>query len=318
MELYYGAINVITNAYEIPTEASKQNSYICPCCKKPAILRKGQIRRHHFAHRSDSKCALYSSGESEIHKAAKTVLACQLQQLNVFNIRTSCTHCMKHIQNNITLPPRYDVIQEYKFTHKGQPRIADVAVVEPSGNIHSIYEVYHTHSTDESTRPEPWFELRASDILEHKYICLRKRKYNISCDKCVLRKYFTYLKHIHSYKQSRIELYKRIITLRDNHLKYLLRKVSYRIKQHKYKMYKIKCVIQSLDCRISNKKNTAFIKLKQNASLDTHKKRYTFNRQRYLVNIMKGKSSFQMKEIIRQKKAIQFQKNRWKKFGFTV
>ena len=317
MELYYGAINVVTNAYEIPTDASKRNSYICPCCKLPVILRKGCVRRHHFAHRSDSKCSLYSGGESDVHLAAKSVLASQLRKLKYLNIHIQCRHCLTHIQKNITLPHRYDVIQEYRLTHKGHPRIADVAVVEPSGDIHSIYEVYHTHCTDESARPEPWFELRASDILEHKYRCLRN--HNISCDKCTLRKYFTYLKYIHSYKHSRIQLYKRIINLRDNHLKYLLQRVSDRIKNHRYKIYKLKCVIQSLLERRMSKQNVAFIKLKQNASLDTQDKRDWFCNQRYIENIKKGRELLNTtKENTRRETAIQFQKNRWKRFGFDV
>jgi len=317
MELTYGAINIETNLYETPTDASKLNSYVCPCCNLPVILRKGLIRRHHFAHRSDSKCELYSGGESDVHKAAKSILAYQLRKLDDFNIDTRCTNCNKYVKYNIKLPSRYDVINEYIFTYHERTRIADVAIVGPSGDIHSIYEVYHTHCTDESARPEPWFELNASDILEHKYICLRD--HNVSCNTCILRKHFNAFKHYYSYKHSRIQLYKRIISLRDIHLKYLLQKVSSRIKNHKYKIYKLECVIQFLEHRINNQKNVAFIKLKQNASLNTQDERDWFCNQRYIENIKKGRDLLNTtKENTRREAVIQFQKNRWKRFGFNV
>ncbi|MBR1382596.1 MAG: UvrD-helicase domain-containing protein [Ruminococcus sp.] len=37
-------------------ESIRKNDYYCPSCGKPLVIRKGEIRRHHFAHMPNSEC----------------------------------------------------------------------------------------------------------------------------------------------------------------------------------------------------------------------------------------------------------------------
>ena len=66
------AIDLNNNNY-LAWEADKNNNYLCPVCKSALLLRKGQIRVHHFAHKPPVNC-IYGSGESEIHYRIKKEL----------------------------------------------------------------------------------------------------------------------------------------------------------------------------------------------------------------------------------------------------
>ena len=71
-----GALKKGTNEYIYPAAASKMDKYVCPDCGKDLILRRGQIRIHHFAHlRDDNPCTYYNKpSESQIHKDAKMLM----------------------------------------------------------------------------------------------------------------------------------------------------------------------------------------------------------------------------------------------------
>ena len=57
-------------------EADKDNKYICPFCKNKLILKKGKVRKAHFAHYIN-ECKfgdLYKEAESEEHRKIKYIL----------------------------------------------------------------------------------------------------------------------------------------------------------------------------------------------------------------------------------------------------
>lgn len=55
-------------------DAEKKNKpYFCPNCHKEVILRQGEIKAHHFAHKPPIDC-IYGTGESEIHYRIKKQL----------------------------------------------------------------------------------------------------------------------------------------------------------------------------------------------------------------------------------------------------
>lgn len=64
----------LTDSRRIAWETEKsQGPFYCPECKGELILKKGNVREHHFAHRPPIACQ-YGSGESEIHYRAKREL----------------------------------------------------------------------------------------------------------------------------------------------------------------------------------------------------------------------------------------------------
>jgi competence protein CoiA len=58
--------------YAKHTERS-ENPFFCPECNKEVLLKKGEIREHHFAHKPPVDC-LYGQGETQEHYAAKNAI----------------------------------------------------------------------------------------------------------------------------------------------------------------------------------------------------------------------------------------------------
>lgn len=188
MKFPLGAL--LNGKYILPKNAEKNIKYTCPQCNKIAILKKGNIRIPHFAHKVDtnSGCNYYNHpGESDIHKLAKHTLADALEKRIVKEIVWECGKC-----KTVSDGPGFSVDIEYKdgdvvkVEYRGDGYIADVAVLN-NGKVRYIFEVLNTHRTTTNCRPEPWFEILADDIVNPEpdmdldsFVC-RRTHYCIPC-----------------------------------------------------------------------------------------------------------------------------------------
>jgi len=172
MKFPLGAL--LNGKYILPKNAEKNIKYTCPECNKIAILRKGNIRIPHFAHKVDnnSGCNYYNHpGESEIHKLAKYILADALEKRILKEIFWMCRKC-----ETMSDGPGFSVDIEYKdgdsvkVEYRGDGYVADVAVLN-GGKVRYIFEVLNTHRTTSNCRPEPWFEILADDIVNSDRYC---------------------------------------------------------------------------------------------------------------------------------------------------
>jgi hypothetical protein len=169
-ELKIGAINKITNQYVHPLEAEKDDHFMCIDCNQDVIVKKGNIRKHHFAHKNDSNCHIYENpSESQIHKMAKIILKKSIEQKIPIKIYRKCVRCVNIDESMIdfeksefTVLSR--VVIEHRFEHNNSTKIADVAYLE-NECIKYIFEIKNTHKTDEKDRPEPWYEIDAKSII---------------------------------------------------------------------------------------------------------------------------------------------------------
>jgi hypothetical protein len=154
----------------------------CMECGEKVILKRGEIRRPHFAHYFNNSipCTYYSNpNESQIHKDAKHKLALFLRQQQGINILWECPH--KDKRNRGGSSTRYENHictgeGSTQVTYQSEDRVeveyrdpagrfvADVAVLNGK-MVKYIFELKHTHSTVEGTRPEPWFEIKAVDLI---------------------------------------------------------------------------------------------------------------------------------------------------------
>ncbi|WP_028393134.1 competence protein CoiA [Bacillus cihuensis] len=69
--------NIITIPENIPKERLVEwqaNNYYCPCCAEELILKAGQIKIPHFAHKKTSACTGFSEPETEYHLLGKRQL----------------------------------------------------------------------------------------------------------------------------------------------------------------------------------------------------------------------------------------------------
>jgi hypothetical protein len=152
-------------------------------CGEKVILKRGEIRRSHFAHHhnSSSQCTYYSHpSESQIHKDAKHKLALFLRQQRDINILWECPNknTLDHPRYLSTRYENYRCIGEgcTRVTHQSEDRVeveyrdpagrfvADVAVLNGK-MVKYVFELKYSHGTVEGTRPEPWFEIKAVDLI---------------------------------------------------------------------------------------------------------------------------------------------------------
>ena len=171
-----GAINTITKQYTSPNKADKSAKYQCTDCEQRVILRKGQIRKAHFAHYSPTNtCSYYEHpNESQLHKDAKYKLQEKLIAKFPIYVNNDCPECRTHPAVFDTEPIEYadgdSCIVEYRDPNNKY--VADVALIN-NGKLKYIFEVKHTHATVTTVRPEPWFEFTADQILEEEQRILK-------------------------------------------------------------------------------------------------------------------------------------------------
>lgn len=188
-----GAINKHTGEYTTPVAAVKGAAYSCPDCAKDLMLCRGEVRAPHFRHFADmNPCTYYSKPtESQIHNDAKLLVKRLFESRVPVTVFQTCAACGGEIETEFEgADDTTSVRLEYRFTYKEKERVADVAIVsggavEPA----AIFEIYKTHKTDESARPEPWFELDAPALLTMegnagpglvRIPCIRR----VHCDDC--------------------------------------------------------------------------------------------------------------------------------------
>lgn len=164
-----GAINILTKQYTSPNNANKTAKYQCTECEQRVILRKGTVRKAHFAHYSQTNtCSYYDHpNESQLHKDAKYKLQEKLNNKFPITLNNICPECsstpaafddlkIEYIDGDIS-------VVEYRDPNKKY--VADVALLN-NGKVRYIFEIKHTHATTTSVRPEPWFEFTAEQIFE--------------------------------------------------------------------------------------------------------------------------------------------------------
>ena len=173
---YMGAINKITNNYEYPRIATKQNKYKCPCCEKDVIFKHGKIKQRHFSHykSTNNPCYYYEKPiESQIHKDAKLMIKTLLDNKTTINIIKNCNYCEQrncgYIENvyydiNECYNENTKAVMEYRFDYNNSKKSADVALIENDKIIY-IFEICYKNKTKEENRPEPWFEINAETLI---------------------------------------------------------------------------------------------------------------------------------------------------------
>jgi hypothetical protein len=169
-KLQLGALEVSSNEYTTPTNATKDKQYKCVDCNNKVILRKGTIRKAHFAHHSQTNtCSYYDHpNESQIHKDAKLLMAKMLTEKKLLQFCWDCLNCGSQAYafedtSSIHYKEEDQAVLEYRDPNNKW--VADVALVN-NGEVRYIFEIKNTHATISTVRPEPWFEVDAKNFIE--------------------------------------------------------------------------------------------------------------------------------------------------------
>ena len=153
----------------------QKEEYTCPDCKEKVILKNGEIKRPHFSHLPQSKhnCDYYER-ESLQHYLAKHLLKYFLDQDFIIKLNLKCHlyidmlnhHCNNPYIVNVKKEEGDTIVTEYFSGEESKERY-DLAIVSTNkyNKVKHIFEIKHTHSIQ--SRPEPWYEIEASEILNY-------------------------------------------------------------------------------------------------------------------------------------------------------
>jgi hypothetical protein len=176
-KLQLGAIENDTKKYTLPFQAEKGKVYSCADCNQRVILRKGSIRRAHFAHFSPTNtCAYYEHpNESQIHKDAKLLMQKMLNDKRLFYFKRECIDCGNNyaFADSVSFDYKDGDKAVLEYRDPNNKWIADVALIN-NNDVRCIIEIKKTHSTV-TPRPEPWFEIEAEAFIKR----VNKQLYDI-------------------------------------------------------------------------------------------------------------------------------------------
>ena len=168
-----------------PETAEKGKHYFCPACQDTVILRKGEIKTAHFAHKASETC----NQETILHKTAKqriveVISDWKLGKIDAPILKRVCDVCRETI--NQSLPDKVRrAILEYRMS---DGFVVDVALMVENKPAAAI-EIRVTHAVDEnkaSLLPAPFIELDGKAILENPTVFepIRDHFQPLTCTTC--------------------------------------------------------------------------------------------------------------------------------------
>jgi len=152
-----------------PQDAQKGKSYFCPSCRKPVLLRRGDIKAAHFAHKADAAC----SQETVVHETAKLLIQKTIRDWKSGYsgapiVRRECSVCFSTADQ--PLPEKVeDAVLEHRLPNG---LIADVALVTDN-TVQAVIEIRVTHAVDAdkaSRLQTPFIELDGNEVLSDPFV----------------------------------------------------------------------------------------------------------------------------------------------------
>lgn len=150
--------------------ALKDNAYTCPTCGNGVYVYDFPDKSI-FLHREYIETCQYTNlviKESQAHKQAKTILADCINSGIIFRISRQCRSCEAiTIQTFNPTTRNVRAVLEIKLSGGYS---ADVAIIEPDGNIAALIEIFKTHEATKYKRMAynsvPWAEVSADSVLD--------------------------------------------------------------------------------------------------------------------------------------------------------
>lgn len=173
-----------------PDEADAARSYRCPGCGADLILRQGELRRAHFAHRRGDGCSI----ESTLHRAAKRRLVQVVEEWLEDGGPRPCISrpcpdfsCDGGVVQD--LPADVSGVAEEVRLEDGT--IGDVVLYRGPDPC-AVIEVAVTHAVDREKAARlglPWFEVDAEAVLDRPYwwVAVQDGLEPFSCPACSRR-----------------------------------------------------------------------------------------------------------------------------------
>lgn len=171
-------------------DAHPERAYRCPGCGAPLILRQGERRRAHFAHRRGDGCSM----ESTLHRAAKRRLVEVVEAwLHAGGPRPCISRpCQRYsCDGGVVQDLPADVTGVAEEVRLPDGSVGDVVLYRGETPC-VVIEVMATHSVDHEKARRmglPWFEVEAEEVLERPYwwVTLQDGLQPFTCPMCADR-----------------------------------------------------------------------------------------------------------------------------------
>ena len=190
-----------------PETAEKGKHYFCPACQDAVILRKGEIKKAHFAHKVSETC----NQETILHKTAKQLIVDAISdwksdKTDAPVLKRTCEICRQ--SKDQPLPDKVEsAMLEYRMS---EGFVVDVALMvenEPAAAV----EIRVSHAVDENKAKSlsiPFIELEGQKVVENPTIFepIFDRFLSFTCGACKQAKARFEIKVKEIAKQTGIEL----------------------------------------------------------------------------------------------------------------
>ena len=149
-----------------PETAEKGKRYFCPACQDAVILRKGEIKKAHFAHKVSETC----NQETILHKTAKQLIVDAISdwksdKTDAPVLKRTCEICRK--PKDQPLPDKVEcAMLEYRMSDGFVVDVVLMVENEPAAAI----EIRVSHAVDENKAKSlsvPFIELEGQKVVEN-------------------------------------------------------------------------------------------------------------------------------------------------------
>ncbi len=190
-----------------PQAAEKGKHYFCPACQDTVILRKGEIKTAHFAHKASETC----NQETILHKTAKQLIVQVISDWKLGKtdppiLRRSCEICRKSVDQPLPDKVEYAVL-EHRVTNGFVIDVALMVENEPAAAI----EIRVTHAVDENKAKSlsiPFIEVEGQTVIKNPTVLepIRDHFLSFTCGPCKKAKARFHVKVNNVAKQTDVEL----------------------------------------------------------------------------------------------------------------
>ena len=151
----------------------EKGRFKCTKCNELVHPSRPTKKRWYFSHYPGTKCngddEVEITGESDLHKFAKFILYEKIKQgmpLTIIGASCNTPICNRKLDShNVIYDEASGDIVEIEYTIDDARHVADVAIVN-NGIVKYIFEILNTNKT--LSRPAPWFEIKATEIMNKK------------------------------------------------------------------------------------------------------------------------------------------------------
>ena len=130
-------------------DAQRRRPYFCFGCDREMVMRSGDIRRPHFAHKAGF---VQCEKDNTLHEAAKAFICKGFRHAvatgEEYQVRYPCKQCETHISVNVAIEGAN--IESEKTVVKGTR--SDLVVFQPDGSPRVIIEIVVTHDLEGDTK----------------------------------------------------------------------------------------------------------------------------------------------------------------------